>query len=409
MSKGLIFVIGAGASGLMAAISAASTGADVVLIDGNDKVGRKLLATGNGRCNFTNKELDSNLYWGENPSFVYKPLSQFGVKDTLAFFESIGVAIKDKNGYVYPRSLQAESIRKIFENEVDPYMEGNLSLDIREVFYKEKVVDIGIENGQFVITSKHSDEENLYSEIIADKVIIATGGKANPSSGSDGSIFEILKKLGVKYSKPLPALVPLVSKDKFLKGLSGVRSEVSIDFFVDDKNVYERSGEIQFTDFGISGIVVFDGSGRVARGLSENKKCHVVIDFMPEMDFSDCQHFLENRKKDMTILDSVFNSKLAKALLEISDFEKKGNVIELTKAIKGTKISITGTKDFDRAQVTTGGVLTDYIDENTMEYKDIPGLYFCGEVIDIDGPCGGYNLQWAWTSGYIAGKSAAND
>ena len=232
---------------------------------------------------------------------------------------------------------------------------------------------------------------------------------ANPSSGSDGSIFEILRKLGVKYSKPLPALVPLVSKDKFLKGLSGVRSEVSIDFFVDDKKVYERSGEIQFTDFGISGIVVFDGSGRIARGLSENKKCHVVIDFMPEMDFSDCQHFLENRKPDITILDSVFNSKLAKALIEISDFEKKGNVLELTKAIKGTKISITGTKDFDRAQVTTGGVLTDYIDENTMEYKAIPGLYFCGEVMDIDGPCGGYNLQWAWTSGYIAGKSAAND
>lgn len=400
MSNGYVCVVGAGASGLMAAISAASAGAEVVLIDSNDKVGKKLLATGNGRCNFTNKKLDSDLYCGENPSFVKKPLSVFGVDETLAFFENIGICSKDKNGYIYPRSLQAESIRRALENQV-------ISNNSIELLLAQKVVSIKKKDDGFLIKAKSSDD--VVSKINVDKVIIATGGKADPSSGSDGNIFDILNNHDVKCNNSFPALVPLVSKDRFLRGLSGVRSEVSIDFFVDDEKVYKRSGEIQFTDFGISGIVVFDGSGRIARGLSENKKCHVVIDFMPEMDFSDCQHFLENRKHDMTILDSVFNSKLSQALLEISDFKKKGNTLELTKAIKGTKIEITGTKDFDRAQVTTGGVLTDFIDENTMEYKDIPGLYFCGEVIDIDGPCGGYNLQWAWTSGYIAGKSAAND
>lgn len=400
MSNGYVCVVGAGASGLMAAISAASAGAEVVLIDSNDKVGKKLLATGNGRCNFTNKKLDSDLYCGENPSFVKKPLSVFDVDETLAFFENIGICSKDKNGYIYPRSLQAESIRRALENQV-------ISNNSIELLLAQKVVSIKKKDDGFLIKAKSSDD--VVSKINVDKVIIATGGKADPSSGSDGNIFDILNNHDVKCNNSLPALVPLVSKDRFLRGLSGVRSEVSIDFFVDDEKVYKRSGEIQFTDFGISGIVVFDGSGRIARGLSENKKCHIVIDFMPEMDFSDCQHFLENRKHDMTILDSVFNSKLSQALLEISDFKKKGNTLELTKAIKGTIIEITGTKDFDRAQVTTGGVLTDFIDENTMEYKDIPGLYFCGEVIDIDGPCGGYNLQWAWTSGYIAGKSAAND
>jgi len=396
MSK-RICVIGAGASGLMAAISAADSGAEVFLVERNDLVGKKLLATGNGRCNFTNSRLDSDLFWGENPSFVKKPISNFGVDETLEFFESIGILSKDKNGYVYPRSLQAESIRKALENKI-------INNPKIKLYTNQKVVSLEKNNGEFYINLVSSIDSKK-ERIISDRIIVATGGKANPSSGSDG-FFEVLKPLGIKFNNPLPALVPLVSKDKFLKGLSGVRSEVSIDFYADNEKVYQRSGEIQITDFGISGIVVFDGSGRLAKALDENKKCHVVVDFMPEISLLDFQEYLKNRQTcNLPLLDSVLNSKLVKAFMTSFD----GNVDNLAKDIKCKKINVTGTKDFDRAQVTTGGILTKFINDETMEYKDIPGLYFCGEIIDIDGPCGGYNLQWAWTSGYLAGKHTAND
>lgn len=402
-----VLVVGGGASGMMAGVFAARTGAKVTILERNNILGKKILSTGNGRCNYTNTKLDSGLFYGENPSFVYKAFEEFGVDDTVSFFNSIGIISKDKDGYLYPRSLQASSFRDALELAV-----LNENIDVKLGL---TVINISKEGSIFKVLA---NGENEKYEAIFDKVIISCGGKASPKSGSDGSILNVLDKLGVKTNKMLPALVPLVSNSRFLKGLSGVRSEGKVTFYADDDLIFERFGEIQFTDYGVSGIVIFDGSGRVAKALDNKEKCFIKIDFMPEYDFSKLKDELSLRissayfESASSMLKGILNDKLVSAILKsinCNDNSKPGdiNVYDLIKAIKETKIEIKGTKDFDRAQVTTGGVKIDCLTDH-LEYKDIKGLYFTGEIVDIDGPCGGYNLQWAWTSGYIAGN-AVND
>ncbi len=403
-----IGIIGAGAAGLMAAVTAAGCGASVTLFEGNDKVGKKLLVTGNGKCNFTNLLMSPECYNETSREFVNKALNIFDEKATIDFFEKAGMLSKDKNGYVYPYSEQAQAVQDIFIMECRKH-------------------DVKLEKGAIIerISEKGSgftigyNDKNMYF----DKVIIACGGMASAKSGSDGNGYALAEGFGHKLVKPVPSLVQLKGSDKYFKELAGVRCECSISFMINDKVIGSEVGEVQFADYGLSGIPVFQFSGRVARALTENKRCKAVIDFLPVVTKEELIKLLNNRKKqsnDKTIMEFMigfFNWNINKVIIKRAGLNSSKSASSLTNAdinklaeyIKNFDATITDTNGFDRAQVTSGGVMLSEINADTMESRLKKGLYFAGEIMDVDGRCGGYNLQWAWTSGHIAGRAAAND
>lgn len=402
-----VVIIGGGAAGLTAAISAARTGAKVVILEHKEKTGKKILSTGNGKCNYTNEKQDIACYRGEHPDFVMPVFKQFGFTETVAFFEEIGVTPKVKNGYYYPASEQATAVLEVLRLEAN-YLRVKEVCDceIKAVKQSEIGFILDTTNGRYAGKS----------------VIFATGLLAAPKSGSDGSAFQYIEKFGHHFIDVVPALVPLQGKQAFFKQLAGIRAEIQAILYVENEEIASEYGELQLTDYGVSGIPIFQLSRYATKALKAGKKVHIILDFLPGMSLEDTVVVFEKRlhkpEQKKTICEcfvGLFNKKLAEVLIKeagisLGDSPKKASqeqIEALAQLAKGLRVDVTGSKSFEQAQVCAGGVDTSEICPDTMESRLVPGLYFAGEVVDIDGMCGGYNLQWAWSSGYVAGLHAA--
>lgn len=402
-----VTVIGGGAAGLMAAITAARCGVKTVIVEHMDRVGKKILATGNGKCNYTNELQGISYYRGENPAFVLPVFEQFGFQETVSFFEQLGIYPKTRNGYYYPASEQAASVLDVLRMEA-AYRQVEIltSCELKKIKRQK--------NGFLLITNQE--------EIRTKTLIFAVGLLASPKTGSDGSAFPHIEALGHHFIDIVPALVQLQGKQSFLKALAGIRAESTIDLYIDDVKKHQESGELQLTESGVSGIPVFQLSRFAVRALQKKQKVYVQINFAPKIKQNELFLLLKKRfqeyahgKTASEALIGLFNKKLIDVLLKESDIGlhipaeqvKEDKLKKLCRTITRFRVDVVGSKNFDSAQVCAGGVDTAEVNAQTMESYLVPGVYFAGEVLDIDGTCGGYNLQWAWSSGYVAGTHAA--
>ncbi len=402
MKKKKTAIIGGGAAGLTAAIFAAVS-CDVTIFEEKESAGKKILATGNGRCNFTNVDLSADKYRGNNPEFCKAALSVFGREKTIEFFKSVlKIPCKEKNGYYYPLSETASAVSKALVLT---------ALERGAKIVNEKVTEIKRTENGFLVNGKKFD-----------KVILATGSCANMKKPEEYNGYSLVKTLKHSITKLYPALVQLTCSDRFFKTLSGVRTEGSVTVKADGAEIAKECGELLFADYGISGIPVMQVSRFAAKALDEGMKVDIILDLYLKGTCDELENELrsrriKNRSAEEAML-GLLKEKLNFVVLKNAGIDPEmpsvkaftdNNIKKLVHEIKSFNCSITGTKPFEFAQVVAGGVCTSEINEKTMESKLIPGLYFAGELIDIDGTCGGYNLQWAWSSGYLAGVNAAND
>lgn len=386
-----VVVAGGGASGMMAAITAAGRGKKVTILEHMDRLGKKILMTGNGRCNYSNINQNISCYRTSDKGFVEDVLNKFSQREATEFFKQNGIVTKNRNGYLYPNSGQASVINDILRIKCE-----NLGINI---MYNTECISVKKDNGFFRLkcTNKENGRQN---EIKAGSLIISTGGKSYSKTGSDGSGYTILKRLGHNIVKPLPALTSLHCSEKFFKSLKGVRCDGKVILYVEGRYAAEDKGEIQLTDYGISGIPVFQVSRYASIALDKKKKVTAVIDFLPDMEADEVKKLLQN-DNSFTLeqkLNGMINKKLSAVLL-------KYNLDEIIKNLKSMKVNVTATGGFEQSQVCTGGVNVNEICSTTMESKIVKNLFITGEVIDVDGVCGGYNLQWAWSTGFIAGSN----
>lgn len=409
-SKIKIGVIGGGAAGMMAAITAAAEGGFVTLLEGGERVGKKILATGNGKCNLGNLNLSASDYYGARREWIAECLTHFDCEDTVRFFRGIGLMLKEKNGYLYPLSEQAASVLDVLRTE--------LRTSGVEVITDKKVTSVEkLGDGDFVVSA--GDECFRF-----DKVILACGSKAAPKTGSDGSGYKLAKRLGHEVIPTVPALVQLRCEEGYLKEVAGVRTDARITVMKAalEEEISER-GELQLTDYGISGIPVFQLSRKVnylLRDRGKNGEVEVSVDLLPELTREEFSQFCAVRKllqTDRTVEEfftGMLNKKLMLLFIKQAGLKRDALVAEaddwrlqtVFDLCKDWRLHVTGSNSYDNAQVCAGGVDTAQI-KTDMESMVVPGLYFAGEILDVDGRCGGYNLQWAWCSGYLAGHSAA--
>ncbi len=397
MEKKKVCIVGGGAAGMIAAIIAARNHAVVTVLEHNEKTGKKLLATGNGRCNLTNKKQEKMCYHSESPEILWNVLQNFSFQQTLDFFKEIGIYPISKNGYFYPSSMQASSVQELLEMEA-----RFLKVKIKcKEHVKTIRVSETIENPRFSVIT----ETWQYP---ADAVILACGSCASEIDGADGSGYMLAKQMGLKVINPLPALVPLKGNGNFFSKWSGTRIYGKIHVQFQNEILQTEEGELQLTDYGVSGIPVFQLSGLVGRLLQKQNSVTLIIDFLPNITKQELEKLLLKRKELCTYKTTkeLCIGLLPKKLIEVLT-DNKMNLSKLAEQIKEFPVEIVGTKPFSNAQVCQGGVSLEEISPDTMECKKIPGLYLAGELLDVDGICGGYNLQWAWSSGACAGKEAA--
>lgn len=396
-----IVIIGGGSSGVIAAIFAKRGNNKVTILERNNSLLKKLLMTGNGKCNYYNDNQDISNYHSENINILSKIITKDNTEKVINYFNNLGVVSKVKNGYYYPYSSQAVTIKNVLENEIK-----RLGIN---VIYNALVEDVTKENDKFII--KYND-----TFITCDNVVISCGSKAYPKTGSDGMGYGFLKKFNHTIIKPLPALVQLVSDFKYLKDWSGVRSDVIVKLYEDGSFISQEEGEIQLTDYGVSGICIFNLSHFVTRGLDLGKKEEILINFVPFID-GDVKEWLINHSKNLNtnirgILEGFLNYKLVNVILKsiCLDGEKyfnELNDVELDKLVNGLfrfSINIISSKSFDSSQICNGGVKLDEINYETFESLKVKGLYIIGELLDINGNCGGYNLTSCFISGMKSGK-----
>jgi predicted Rossmann fold flavoprotein len=399
-----IAVIGGGASGLMAAIAAARKGAEVTIFEKLNKVGKKILATGNGRCNYTNMNMSIDRYHGKNINAAKNILNFFDLNKTLNFFEDLGInPYVGELGKVYPSSLQASSVLDVLRYEVE-------RLKIQEVTDFE-VIELRKNKDKFSIISKDTVH-------VTDKVILSTGGKASPQLGTDGSGYALAKSFGHKIIEPFPALVQLKLNGKYFKRITGIRFDGVVKGLTDKKIIREDEGEILFTDYGISGPPILQISRNVIEELNKGIKVYVSVDMFPDSSKTELYDLLSVRFNKIgykSIEDSLvgfINKKLISVILIEAGFEdlnkncgklNKKEIYKIIDILKEWKFEVTGHNTWQQAQSTAGGVDMTEVNPNTLESIKVKGLYLTGEILDVDGDCGGFNLQWAWSSGYTAG------
>ncbi|OPY57915.1 MAG: tricarballylate dehydrogenase [Pelotomaculum sp. PtaU1.Bin035] len=404
-----IIVVGGGAAGIMAAIAARYEGAGVTILEKNQRIGKKILATGNGRCNLTNIYTGISNYHGRDPKFSHGALNRFSVRKTIDFFERLGVAHKvEDGGKVFPCSNQASSVLDVMRYELD---ETGVN-----VICEAEVKDIKKNRRDFTIYLLDGKEYH------AGRVIIATGGKAAPQLGSNGSGHTLAKNLGHSIVEPFPALVQLKLGAKFLKQIQGIKFDGAVEIVAGNQSVARAQGEILFTEYGISGPPVLSLSREAGGYLHKKVKIWLKVVLINNLSEEELDQYLIRRfetQPGKTLSFSFvgfINKKLAPVILReagITDLNKPAGQVtaversRILKILKDWRFEITGTTSWPNAQVTAGGVDVKDINVQTLESKIVPGLYFAGEVLDIDGDCGGFNLQWAWSSGYVAGESAA--
>ena len=400
-----IAVIGGGASGMIAAITARKSGKEVVILERKDRILKKVLITGNGRCNITNVNADISNYFGKNISSVENILNSFNPQDTMDFFNGLGIICNEENrGKVYPLSGQASSVVDALRFEAE-----KLGIKIETEFYVRKIEKDGF---KFRIYSEDK------KKIEAGRVILAAGGQSYPELGSNGSGFELVKELGHSVTKLSPSIVQLKTEKHQVKGLQGIKTDVAVTAYGDNKKICTYDGELLFTDYGISGNVVFN----ISFVMPLYKNVEFEIDFMEKFGYNELYEMLKERKNIMSHLtmenyfNGMINKKLGQFLSKMSGIEKLSKPVKdlndseirkLCTMLKKYRIKILDTTGFKNAQVTAGGVSLNEINTETLESRIVKGLYFSGEVLDVYGECGGFNLQWAWASGYIAGKNSA--
>ncbi len=401
-------IIGGGAAGMTAAIFAAENGADVTILEHTARIGKKILSTGNGKCNFTNQNLSKDDYNGNHPSFVEVPLMKFRQTAAVDFFEKTGMlAVSKRDGYYYPATGQAATVLNMLRLRLE-------SLGVR-ILTEEYILQAQKEaDGTFFVKTKTGQYR-------FDKLILACGGNAAPATGSDGSGYKLAKAFGHSIVKPLPVLTYLKSSESSLKELAGVRTQAKLSLFVGGSLVQTEEGELQLNKDNISGIPVFQLSHNAILVLDRKKKVTVTADLIPDREDGELTKMLMRSAvlyKQLPIsevLGGLLHKKISVAVLRKAgiDFKMRMEVIteaqiqRLVSVIRQYTFEITGHPGFEAAQATMGGVDTSEVDENMMS-KKVDGLYFAGEILDIDGRCGGYNLQWAWSSGYVAGCHCVN-
>ncbi|MDY3972606.1 MAG: NAD(P)/FAD-dependent oxidoreductase [Clostridia bacterium] len=394
-----IAVIGGGASGLIAAIAAAEDSDNQITVyESGDRVGRKILATGNGRCNMTNINADVENYHGKNPKFILGARNKFWVNETLEFFSDLGIeANVEEDGKVYPYSNQASAVLDVLRFKID-------ELDNIKIINSFEVKSVSKTKECFNIVSYDGRKEK------ADKIIVATGGKAAPNLGSKGVGYEILKSFGHKITSLSPSLVQIKTETDVVKKLKGIKLDAEVT--LGDNSEF---GEVLFTEYGLSGPAVFSLSSR----LGDNKV--ISLDIMSKYSYEQLYERILQRialRPKITLENffvGMFNKRVGQALMKSVGIEplsryaltlNEKEISRICSAIKKWDFKVTGTMSWNNAQVTKGGAVTGEFNPNTMESKLVNGLFASGEVLDIDGDCGGYNLQWAWSSGYLAGVNA---
>ena len=398
----VIGIIGAGASGMAAALAASQNpAAQVVLMERQARVGKKLSATGNGRCNLTNLHAMEGGFHGDAPEFAEFALSRFGVAETLVWFRKLGLyTVAEDSGRVYPYSDQANSVVDVLRFALQ---RPNIRLLTGFEVMKVKKVD-----AQFRVDG--TDES-----IFCDKLIVACGGLAGTKLGGSMSGYKLLRGFGHKCTKLRPTLVQLRSDWNGCAALKGVRANCHATILHDGQLHLESVGEIQFTEHGLSGPVMFE----ISRDACQNGGQWICkLDLLPDMDLEELQTELIRRRSTSWTAEDLFTGILhnrlgrvitqsvgIKPVWKIEDLNDQ-EILDACHAAKSLEITLTEPMGMDAAQVTAGGIVTEEFDEHTMESLLVPGLYACGEVLDIDGDCGGYNLQWAWSSGHLAGSHA---
>ena len=398
----VIGIIGGGASGMAAALAAAEKEENqIILMERQARVGRKLQATGNGRCNLTNLHAASGGYHGDDPDFIRYAMERFDPEKTLDWFRGMGLfTVAEDSGRVYPYSDQANSVVDVLRFALEkPNITVKLGFEVEKV---KKTSD------GFRVESK---EETL----LCDKLIVACGGLAGTKLGGTMSGYKILRGFGHKCTKLRPTLVQLKTGWSGVTGLKGVRANCHAEILRNGQKQAESTGELQFTEYGLSGPVIFEVSRDACQGSGE-WSCR--LDFLPSISEEMLKAELIRRK--MTILPAselftgILHNRLGRVLTQAAGISASRDIAALSdyelgiaaQTAKSFEVSLTEPMGMDSAQVTAGGILTKEFDEKTMESRLVQGLYACGEVLDIDGDCGGYNLQWAWSSGRLAGLSA---
>ena len=398
-----VLIIGGGASGMMAALSALENPENTVtLLERQSRVGKKLLATGNGRCNLTNRNIRAAHYHGRQPEFSRFALESFYVGRTLAFFERLGLlTVTEDSGKVYPLSDQASSVLDVLRFALAAQGADVVTgCDVVEVRHKARGYEAVSAEGE---------------KYFGDKLIIACGGAAGKKLGGSKSGYRLLSQLGHSCTELYPSLTQIKTDVTFVKALKGVRADAHVRLRKDGKTVQDSFGEVQFTDFGLSGPEAFSLSRAAAVGGDAQE---LALDFFREYGDSVLLDMLQERREKLPALTAeelfagMLQSRLGKMIVKRSGLKYQTPLCELTdeqllacvKTAKWFTLEVQGVMGFDSAQVTAGGADTREFDARTLESTVSPGLFACGELLDIDGDCGGFNLQWAWSSGYLAGK-----
>lgn len=402
-----ILIIGGGAAGLTAAIAAARHGARPLVVERMSRVGKKLLSTGNGRCNLSNARQKPEAWHGAEPAFVQKVLEGFGLKETQHFFEGLGILLKEEeDGKIFPLCEQASSVLDALREEC-----ARLGVKIIE---NQRIHHI--EKGKNGFLCRSTEGHTCHAE----RVILATGGKAAPNLGSNGGGYKIAEQLGHRCTPLFPALVQICLEARWLKRLKGLKVDGRVSLLVEDEEKRVEEGEILFTEYGLSGPPILQISRLVA--AQEEQKREAVLDFFPDWCQEELEKHLEQREQNFPWksperrLMGLLHKRLIPVLLEeaaIANYRQEGRPLSeeeqkrLAGFLKNWRLPCRGVQSWMNAQVTAGGLDCRDFSPETLESRLCPGFYAAGEVLDVDGDCGGYNLQWAWSTGFLAGRAAA--
>lgn len=398
-----VIIIGGGASGISAAIKAAAGGKKVLIIEKNNKLGKKLYATGNGKCNLTNSNciITENYFSNDNnyEGFMKEVINTEPSNDVIAFMESLGIKLYEKNGYFYPLSNQASSVVWAMIDKLNQY---KVSINLKETVY-----DLNQESSAItVITDKSSYK--------AQKIILCCGGKSYEALGGSSLGYDLAKKLNVRLSKIRPSLCPLTTYEK-TDAIAGVRTNCLANVINNNKVVASEFGELQITDYGLSGIIIFNLSSIIGSLLENGSKVTISLDLLKDLTIEEIICFINNNNSRTILgcLNGLLNDKLSLYILNSLNIDSKAHLSSLSdkdvylisKALKDLKFGISGLKGYDQAQVCAGGVALDQINPENLSLFDNPRIKIVGEMLDVDGKCGGYNLTFAILSGMKAGSS----
>jgi predicted Rossmann fold flavoprotein len=386
-------IIGGGAAGLCAAISAGRRDEPVIILEKTDHLGKKILASGNGRCNLLNDDFREEYYNPAARELVRSVISRYGKEDILGFFKELGLLVHSHEGRIFPVTNQAASVLKVLEMEL-----RRLRVSVE---YNFDCCDISPMKDGFQILSRNGKRTECK------KVVITGGGKTYPVFGSDGSIYEVVRRLGHTIVEPVPSVVPLVVKDNLCFLLQGQRISARARAIVGDRDGVEASGELLFTKYGLSGTCILDISDEISTALNRYRRTDVwvVADMAPFIERDQLQKELERRQKaKWPVIDMTTGLLPNKFGLALKDVFEKSDIETAARVIKERRFKVTGTRGWNEAEFTSGGVSADEVEPGTLESRLQPGIYFAGEVLDVNGKRGGYNLGWAWASGLTAGQ-----